>query len=87
MSMGMIERNEVVGALGAGIVCDDQSECMIERNHISGTRMDRSTDARSRHGYAIVSNYKANAELAGNQLLGNARGITTFAGGTLSRQP
>jgi hypothetical protein len=86
MSMGMIERNEVVGALGAGIVCDDQSECMIERNRISGTRADRSTDDRSRHGWAIVGNYKAHAELKDNELLGNANGVTAFADGLVTER-
>jgi hypothetical protein len=85
MSMGMIERNEVVGALGAGIVCDDQSECMIERNRVSGTRADRSTDDRSRHGWAIVGNYKATAELADNELVGNDAGVTSFAGGVVEQ--
>ena len=87
MSMGMIERNEVVGALGAGIVCDDQSECMIERNRISGTRADATTDAQSQKGYGIISNYKATAELADNELLGNARGVTTFAGAVVTDAP
>jgi hypothetical protein len=87
MSMGMIERNEVVGALGSGIVCDDQSECEIERNRISGTRADRSTDAESQQGYGIVSNYKATAELVDNELLGNARGVTSFSGAVIADRP
>jgi hypothetical protein len=84
MSMGMIERNEVAGALGAGIVCDDQSMCMIEGNRVTGTRADPSTDDLSRKGLGIVSNYKATAELADNELFGNARGTATFAGGVFS---
>jgi parallel beta helix pectate lyase-like protein len=84
MSMGMIEGNEVTGALGAGIVCDDQSMCMIERNRISGTRADRSTDAQASKGYGIVSNYKAEAELRENELLGNAGGVAAFAGGVVT---
>jgi Periplasmic copper-binding protein (NosD) len=86
MSMGMIERNEVAGALGTGIVCDDASECMIERNRISGTRADRATDDESRHGYGIVSNYKARAELKENELLGNAHGVTAFAGAVIAQR-
>jgi hypothetical protein len=86
MSMGMIERNEVVGAIGAGIVCDDQSVCMIERNRVTGTRADPSTDDLSRKGHAIMSDYKAEAELEDNELLGNAGRIATFAGGTVSQR-
>jgi hypothetical protein len=86
MSMGEIRENEVVGALGAGIVCDDQSMCMIERNRVTGTRADATTDAQIQKGYGIVSNYLADAELADNELVGNARGVTTFAGGTISHR-
>jgi hypothetical protein len=86
MSMGMIERNEVAGALGAGIVCDDQSECMIERNRITGTRADPSTDDLSRKGLAIMSNYRAIAELEDNELYGNVRRIGTFAGATVTNR-
>jgi Periplasmic copper-binding protein (NosD) len=81
MSMGMIAKNEVAGAVGAGIACVDQSMCMIEDNHVSGTKPDPSTPGPERqNGYAIVSDYKAEAELADNELVGNARRIGIFAG-------
>jgi hypothetical protein len=81
MSMGMIEQNEVAGAVGAGIACVDQSECMIEDNRISGTRADRSTpDLARQSGYGIISDYKAEAELSDNELVGNARRVGVFAG-------
>jgi hypothetical protein len=81
MSMGMIAQNEVAGAVGAGIACVDQSMCMIEDNHVSGTRPDPSTPGLERQaGYGIVSDYKAEAELAGNELVGNARRVGVFAG-------
>jgi hypothetical protein len=86
MSMGMIEGNQVVGALGAGIVCDDQSECMIERNRVTGTRADGTTDDLSRKGIAIMSNYKAIAELSENELLGNAQTVRSFAGAAVHRR-
>jgi Periplasmic copper-binding protein (NosD) len=81
MSMGMIAGNEVAGAIGSGIACVDQSMCMIEDNHVSGTRPDRSTPGLERQaGYGIVSDYKAEAEIAGNELVGNARRVGVFAG-------
>ncbi len=81
MSMGMIAQNEVAGAVGAGIACVDQSMCTIEDNHVSGTRPDPSTPGLERQaGYGIVSDYKAEAELAGNALVGNARRVGVFAG-------
>jgi hypothetical protein len=81
MSMGMIAENEVAGAVGAGIACVDQSMCMIEDNHVSGTKPDLSSPGLERqNGYGIVSDYKAEAELADNELVGNARGVGVFAG-------
>jgi Periplasmic copper-binding protein (NosD) len=81
MSMGMIAHNEVAGAVGAGIACVDQSMCMIEDNHVSGTRSDPTTPGLERQaGYGIVSDYKAEAELANNELVGNARRVGVFAG-------
>jgi parallel beta helix pectate lyase-like protein len=81
MSMGMIAKNEVAGAIGAGIACVDQSMCMIEDNHVSGTRADATTPGLERQaGYGIVSDYKAQAELAGNELVGNAGRVGVFAG-------
>jgi hypothetical protein len=85
MSMGMIAQNEVAGAVGAGIACVDQSMCMIEDNHVSGTRPDRSTPGPERQsGYGIVSDYKAEAELADNELVGNARRVGVFAGAEIT---
>ena len=80
MSMGMIEQNEVAGALGAGIVCDDQSECMVEGNRVSGTRADRSVADGLQQGYAIESNFKASAHLKDNDLVGNAGREAAFGG-------
>jgi hypothetical protein len=80
MSMGMIEQNEVAGALGAGIVCDDQSECMVEGNRVSGTRADHSVADGLQQGYAIESNFKASAHLKDNDLVGNAGREAAFGG-------
>ena len=85
MSMGMIAQNQVAGAVGAGIACVDQSMCMIEDNHVYGTRPDSSTpDLERQAGYAIVSDYKAEAELADNELVGNAGRVGVFAGAVIT---
>jgi parallel beta helix pectate lyase-like protein len=85
MSMGMVSENEVAGAVGAGIACVDQSMCMIEDNHVSGTKPDRSTPGIERQaGYGIVSDYKAEAELTDNELVGNAGRVGVFAGATVT---
>jgi hypothetical protein len=85
MSMGMIAKNEVAGAVGAGIACVDQSMCMIEDNHVSGTKPDRSTPGLERqNGYGIVSDYKAEAELSNNELVGNAGRVGVFAGAVVT---
>jgi hypothetical protein len=85
MSMGMIAQNEVAGAVGAGIACVDQSMCMIDDNHVSGTKPDPSTPGLERqNGYGIVSDYKAEAELEDNELVGNARRVGVFAGAEVS---
>jgi Right handed beta helix region len=81
MSMGMIAENEVAGAVGSGIACVDQSMCMIEGNHVSGTKADRTSPGIGRQaGYGIVSDYKAEAELDDNELVGNAGRVGVFAG-------
>jgi hypothetical protein len=86
MSMGMVAENEVAGAVGAGIACVDQSMCMIEDNHISGTKPDRSAAGVERQaGYGIVSDYKAEAELEDNELVGNAGRVGVFAGAVVTK--
>jgi hypothetical protein len=78
MSMGMVAENHVSGATGVGVYCGDHSECMIERNVVSGTRSDHSGD-RARAGIGIVANYYALAELEENVLIGNAKHIAAFS--------
>jgi nitrous oxidase accessory protein NosD len=80
MAMGTIEENEVAGALGVGIFCGDQSECMVHRNRVSGTRADRASGDVALMGYGIESHYRSTAEVSDNELVGNARRIGTFAG-------
>jgi len=79
MSMGMVERNDVHGALGIGIYCGDRSMCEITRNVVSNTRPDRASSDRSRRGYAVVSWYDSDAELDANTFVGNPHGAGAFA--------
>ena len=84
--MGMIEHNDVAGALGVGIFCGDQSECMIERNRVLGTRPDHASGDLAQMGYGIESHYKSVAELSENELVGNALEIGTFAAGVVEHK-
>jgi hypothetical protein len=59
--------------------------CMIEDNHVSGTKADPTTPGLERQaGYGIVSDYKAEAELTDNELVGNAGRVGVFAGAEVS---
>ena len=64
----------------------DQSMCMIEDNHVSGTKPDPTEPEIERQaGYGIVSDYKAEAELADNELVGNAGRVGVFAGAVVTK--
>jgi hypothetical protein len=73
MSMGMIERNEVRDSVGVGILCNDHSECMIERNVVVGTRPDNASDDSWRRGFGVLASYGSKAELKDNELDDNPR--------------
>lgn len=83
MSMGTVEGNRVDDALGVGIFCGDYSECMIERNAVSGTRPDLASGDRTRLGFGIVAHYRAKAEIRENQLLDNPRRMGSFVGASI----
>jgi nitrous oxidase accessory protein NosD len=83
MSMGDVSANVVDGALGVGIFCGDHSECMIDRNVVTGTRPDLASGDRARDGYGIVSHYGAVAELADNR----AGRVGAFAEGRIEPMP
>jgi nitrous oxidase accessory protein NosD len=80
MSMGMIEDNDVIDALGVGIFCGDHSECMIEKNSVVSTRPDVASDDLTRAGYGIVSHYGAVAEVSDNSFA-QSKGLAAFAEG------
>ena len=83
MSMGMVEHNEVVSALGVAIYCGDHSMCEIDRNVVSDTRADPASGDRMQLGYGILSHYGSEAELRGNVLVRTPKGVGTFAQGTV----
>jgi hypothetical protein len=81
MSMGMADRNDVDGALGIGILCADHSECELAKNKVTRVKPDRASQDRSRMGYAIVSQFGAEAELHAS-----SGRVGTFVGGTVVRR-
>jgi hypothetical protein len=84
MSMGAIRHNDVLGALGVGIICLDHSECDIEHNTVAGTRTDPSGDP-SRAGVAIEAHFFAKAKLKKNTVLASPGGVAAFDESTLTR--
>ncbi len=83
MSMSSVEDNSVDGALGIGIFCADQSECLIAGNRVVGTRADRASGDLSRLGYGIVAHSNATAYLQANRVAHNPHGVGTFADGAV----
>jgi hypothetical protein len=71
MSMGMIERNTVRGALGVGIYCNDRSMCDVEHNTVVDTRPDDAAQNPSRRGYGVLASFESEAELRQNELVDN----------------
>ncbi len=71
MSMGMISHNEVRGARGIGIYCNDRSMCMVEKNTVVDTQDDSHGGDESRRGFGILASFQSQADLRGNELLAN----------------
>jgi hypothetical protein len=71
MSMGGVMHNTVRNANGIGILCGDHSTCMIDRNDVAGTRVDRVGGDRERAGYGLVVEFGALADLGRNELADN----------------
>jgi hypothetical protein len=71
MSMGMIAHNEVRGARGVGILCNDRSMCMIERNTVVDTKADNAGGDSSRAGFGVLASFQSEADLRGNELAAN----------------
>jgi hypothetical protein len=71
MSMGMIEDNEVRDAKGVGILCNDHSMCMVEKNSVVGTRPIPGNDWTA--GWGILVSYGSEADLKDNAVGINPR--------------
>jgi parallel beta-helix repeat protein len=71
MSMGTVMDNDVSGALGIGIYCNDRSTCMIEHNTVVDTRPDTASGNPTRRGFGVLASFQSLAELRGNQLTAN----------------
>ena len=69
MSMGMIESNDVRSATGVGILCNDHSMCMIEKNTVVGTRA--VPGGAWTGGYGVLVAYSSEADLRDNALAAN----------------
>jgi nitrous oxidase accessory protein NosD len=85
MSMGAIERNEVIGVRGAGVYCGDRSMCEIERNTIVGVASDVPGDV-LRGGVGIVSFFESEAELDENEIADTPRKYATFMHSSISHK-
>ena len=82
MSMGMIEGNDIRNAAGMGILCNDHSMCMIEKNSVIGTRSIPGSDWTA--GYGVLVSYSSEGELRDNALLANPRPYGAIVGSTVS---
>ena len=76
--MGMIQSNEVHGALGVGINCGDRSMCEIRKNVVVGTRSDAAGGNKTRAGFGVEVLFGAEARLSGNDLTKNAASVGVF---------
>lgn len=85
MSMGSIAHNDVLGALGVGIICLDHSECSIEHNTVAGTRTDPTGDASRADVDRGTLLRVARAKVSGNTVLASPGGVAAFDQATLSR--
>jgi Right handed beta helix region len=79
MSMGTVQKNRVEDGVGVGIFCGDYSHCRIEGNRVAGTRPEPGSDVAGRAGIGIYAYFGAIAELADNELVGNARATHAFS--------
>jgi hypothetical protein len=51
----------------------------VNRNTVRGTRPERGTDDRMRHGYAIQAHFGARLTVEDNRLQRNTRGVAAVA--------
>lgn len=79
MSMGHIEDNTVLDALGVGIFCGDYSMCEADGNTVVGTRADRASGDATRAGIGLEAHYGAELTVGENDLHGNPIPIAAYA--------
>jgi nitrous oxidase accessory protein NosD len=84
MSMGMIEGNDVRDAKGVGILCNDHSMCMIEKNTVVGTR--RVPGSEWTGGYGVLVSYASEADLHDNALAANPRTAGAIVDSTIRQR-
>jgi hypothetical protein len=83
MSMGHVERNEVVGALGVAILCGDRSMCVIEDNVVADTRPDDASGDLARRGFGVLVHFGSQAEVNDNELVRSPGGVAALLGSEL----
>ena len=79
MSMGHIEDNTVLDALGVGIFCGDFSMCEADGNTVVGTRADRGSGDLTRAGVGLEAHYGAELTVGDNDVHGNPVPLAAFA--------
>jgi hypothetical protein len=79
MSMGHIEDNTVLDALGVGIFCGDFSMCDVDGNTVVGTRVDRASGDATRAGVGLEAHYGAELTVGENDVHGNPVPVAAFA--------
>ncbi|HZR96348.1 MAG TPA: right-handed parallel beta-helix repeat-containing protein [Gaiellaceae bacterium] len=84
MSMGMIEDNQVQDASGIGILCNDHSMCMIDKNTVVGTH--RVPGSEWTGGYGVLVSYGSEAEVGDNALAANPRTLGAIVESTIRRR-
>ncbi len=85
MSMGMIDKNEVRGALGVGIWCNDRSVCDVRRNTVVDTLPDPTGD-QSRRGIGVLASFQSEAYLWQNRLAANPLPFGTITNSLIRRE-
>lgn len=86
MSMGTVHRNDVEDAVGVGIFCGDYAHCEITDNSVRRIRPDFASGDRTRHGFAILAHFGAQARVADNGIEDSPGGVGAVIGATIERR-
>ena len=85
MSMGTISDNEVRGANGVGIFCNDRSMCDVQHNTVVDTRSDAASGNKSAAGFGVLVSFQSQADLWDNQLSANPVPTGTVTSSSIRR--